>query len=87
MGLYNYLVCILLPSISNIIDIPHSHGELAYFWQAERCARWSVARTLFMVVSSCTFFGELCLNLRFVEPLLPDHRIFPPHLLAREPIS
>jgi len=53
MELYYYLVCTLLPSISNIIDISHSDGELAFFWQAERRTRWSVARILFMLVSSC----------------------------------
>ena len=52
MELYYYLVCTLLPSISNIIDISHSDGEMAYFWQAERRTRWSIARTLFMVVGS-----------------------------------
>jgi hypothetical protein len=53
MGLYYYLVCIFLPSILNIIDIWHSDGEMAFFWQAERRTRWSLARILFMLVSSC----------------------------------
>jgi len=53
MGLYYYLVCISLPSISIIADISHSDGEKAFFWKAEGRTRWSVARTLFMLVSSC----------------------------------
>lgn len=50
MGLYYYLVCILLPFPLVIINISHSDGEMAFFWQAERRSRWSVARILFMLV-------------------------------------
>lgn len=54
MGLYYYLVCMLLPSILIVIDISHSDGEMAFFWQAERRIRWSIARILFMLVSPFT---------------------------------
>lgn len=55
MGLYYYLVCTFLPSKSNIVDTQHSDDEIAHFWQAERRARWSVARVLFMLVSLCIY--------------------------------
>ena len=56
MGLYHYAVCTMLPSGLNTVDIawPHSDGEIAFFWQAEKGSRWSIARSLFMLVSSCT---------------------------------
>jgi len=63
MELHYYLVCILLPSISNIIDTSHSDGEMTFFWQTERRTRWSIARTLFMVVGSCTCsvnYAQIC---------------------------
>ena len=63
MGLYYYLVCILLPSILIIIDVSHSDGEMAFFWQAERRTRWSVARILFMLVSPLTcsvHYAQFC---------------------------
>lgn len=55
MGLYYYLVCIRLPFILIVIDVSHSDGEMAFFWQAERRSRWSVARILFMLVSPFAF--------------------------------
>jgi hypothetical protein len=54
MGPYYYLVCIFLSLILSIIDIWHSDGEMAFFWQAERRTRWSAARILFMLVIFCT---------------------------------
>lgn len=54
MGWDLYIVCTLLPSGLKTVDTWHSDEEIAYFWQAERRTRWSVARILFMLVSSCT---------------------------------
>ena len=52
MGLHYYLVWTLLPS-ELILLKPRtfSDGEIAFFWQAERRSRWSVARILFILVS------------------------------------
>lgn len=53
MGLYYYLVRTLLPPELNSADTPPRDDEIVYFWQSERRARWSVARMLFMLVTSC----------------------------------
>jgi len=53
VGLYYHLVCTLLPSGLNIVDAPQSDGEMAFFWQAKRQLRWSLARILFIVVRPC----------------------------------
>ena len=43
-----------LASRLNIVDTRHSDDEVAFFWQAERRSRWSLARILFMMVGSST---------------------------------
>ena len=56
MGLHYHLVSALLPS-GLIVLILHalSDGEITFFWEAERRSRWSVARILFIVVSSSIY--------------------------------
>jgi len=88
MGLYHYVVCTMLPSGLNTVDIPwpHSDGEIAFFWQAEKRSRWSIARMLFMLVSSFTCSVN-CVQVPLLEPSPPDHRIFPPRLLPHQQIT
>ena len=52
MGLHHHLVWVLISS-GLILLKPRmfSDGEIAFFWQAERRSRWSVARILFILVS------------------------------------
>ena len=53
MGLYHHLVCTFLPSgLILLKSRTFSDGEISFFWKAERRSRWSVARILFIVVSS-----------------------------------
>jgi len=53
MGLYQHLVCTLPPLPEYCSRSAQSDGEMAYFWEARRELRWSIARVLFIVVSSC----------------------------------
>ena len=70
------------------VDASQSDGEMMFFWKATRQARWSPARILFMVVSSSAHRLN-CAQLIEISPESPppDHRVFPPGLLAREPIT
>jgi hypothetical protein len=53
MGLYHHLVCTFSPFELMLLMLhTRSEGELAFFWRAERRSRWSVARVLFILVSS-----------------------------------
>jgi len=55
MGLYYHVVRTLSTIRPNIVDTTHYRdSEIAFFWQAKRQLRWSVARILFMLVSFCT---------------------------------